>query len=62
MRELNSRQEEIYELIKFLHDSELGYRLNAKKLRDMNIKTARGNVFKDNDVFASQILSSRIFF
>ena len=62
MRELDSRQEEIYELIKFPHDSEFGYRLNAKKLRDINIKTTRGNVFKDNNVFASHMLSSRIFF
>ena len=52
-RELTSRQEEIYELIKSLHDSGLGYRRIAKRLRDMNIKTARGSVFKNNNVFAS---------
>ena len=51
-RELTSRQEEIYELIKSLHDSGLGYRRIAKRLRDMNIKTARGSVFKNNNVFA----------
>ena len=51
-RELTGRQEEIYELIKSLRDSGLGYRRVAKKLRDMNIKTARGTVFKNNNVFA----------
>ena len=51
-RELTNRQEEIYELIKSLHDSGLGYRCIAKRLRDMNIKTARGSVFKNNNVFA----------
>jgi len=51
-RELTSRQEEIYELIKSLHDSGLGYRRIAKRLLDMNIKTARGSVFKNNNVFA----------
>ena len=52
-RELTSRQEEIYELIKSMHDSGLGYRRIAKRLRDMNIKTARGSVFKNNNVFSS---------
>ncbi len=51
-RELTSRQEEIYELIKSMHDSGFGYRRIAKRLRDMNIKTARGSVFKNNNVFA----------
>jgi len=51
-REFTSRQEEIYELIKSLDDSGLGYRRIAKRLRDMNIKTARGSVFKNNNVFA----------
>ena len=51
-RELTSRQEEIYELIKSMHDSGLGYRRIAKRLRDMNIKTARGSIFKNNNVFA----------
>ena len=50
-RELTIRQEEIYELIKSMHDSGLGYRRIAKRLRDMNIKTARGSVFKNNNVF-----------
>ena len=35
-----------------MHDSGLGYRRIAKRLRDMNIKTARGSVFKNNNVFA----------
>ena len=52
-RELTSRQEEIYELIKSMHDSGLGYRRIAKRLRDMNIKTARGSIFKNNNVFRS---------
>ena len=51
-RELTNRQEEIYELIKSMHDSGLGYRRIAKRLRDMNIKTTRGSVFKNNIVFA----------
>ena len=34
-----------------MHDSGLGYRLIAKRLRDMNIKTARRSVF-NNNVFA----------
>ena len=51
-RELTNRQEEICELIKSMHDSGLGYRLIAKRFRDMNIKTARGRVFKNNNVFA----------
>ena len=51
-RELTSRQEEIYELIKSLYDGGLGYRRIAKRLRDMNIKTARGSVFRNNNVFA----------
>ena len=38
-RELTNRQEEIYELIKSMHDSELGYRRIANRLRDMNVKT-----------------------
>ena len=52
-RELTNRQEEIYELIKSMHDSGLGYRRITKRLRDMNIKTALGSVFKNNNVFAS---------
>ena len=51
-QELTSRQEEIYELIKSLHDSGLGYRRIAKRLRDMKIKTDRGSVFKNNILFA----------
>ena len=51
-RELTSRQQEVYELIKSLHDSGLGYRRIGKRLRDMNIKTARETVFKNNNVFA----------
>ena len=51
-RELTSRQEEIYELIKSMHDSGLGYRRIAKRLRDINIKTARGSIFKNTNVFS----------
>ena len=51
-RELTSRQEEIYELIKSMHDSGLGYRRIAKRLRDLNIKTARGSVFKNTNMFS----------
>ena len=51
-REVTSRQEEIYELIKSLQDSGPGYRGIAKRLRDMNIKTAHGSVFNNNNVFA----------
>ena len=54
-RELTNRQEEIYELIKSMQDSGLGYRRIAKRLRDLNIKTARGSVFKNTNVFLSLI-------
>ena len=52
-RDLTSRQEDIYDLIKSMHDSGLGYRRITKRLSDMNIKTVRGSVFKNNNVFAS---------
>ena len=51
-RELTNRQEEIYELIKSMQDSGLGYRRIAKRLRDINIKTARGSTFKNTNVFS----------
>ena len=35
-----------------MHDSGLGYRRIAKRLRDINIKTARGNTFKNTNVFS----------
>ena len=35
-----------------MHGSGLGYRRIAKRLCDMNIKTAHGRVFKNNNVFA----------
>ena len=35
-----------------MHDSGLGYRRIAKRLRDMNIETARGSFFKNNNEFA----------
>ena len=38
-------------MIKSPHDSGLGYRRIAKRLGDMNIKTDRGTVFKNNNVF-----------
>ncbi len=57
-RELTSRQEEIYELIKSMHDSGLGYRRIAKRLRDMNIKTARGSVFKNNKKWTNGLVHS----
>ncbi len=37
-RELTNRQEEIYELIKSMHDSGLGYKSIAKRLCDMKSK------------------------
>ena len=51
-REFLSKQEEIYELIKSQYGGRRGFRRIAKRLRDMNIKTARGSVFKNNNVFA----------
>ena len=36
-RELTNIHEEIYELIKSMHDRGLGYRRIAKRLRNMNI-------------------------
>ena len=35
-----------------MHDSGLGYRRIAKRLRDINIKTARGSIFKNTNVFS----------
>ena len=35
-----------------MHDSGLGYRRIAKRLRNINIKTARGSVFKNTNVFS----------
>ena len=35
-----------------MHDSRLGYIRIAKKLRDINIKTARGSIFKNTNVFS----------
>ena len=42
-----------------MHDSGLGYRRIAKRLRDMNIKTARGSVFKNNNVFAKSLRGTK---
>ena len=44
-RELTSRQEEIYELIKSMHDSGLGYRRIAKRLRDYFVELNHLNTF-----------------
>ena len=35
-----------------MHDNGLGYRRIAKRLRDINIKTAREGVFKNTNVFS----------
>ena len=35
-----------------MQDSGLGYRRIAKRLRDLNIKTARGSVFKNTNVLS----------
>ncbi len=35
-----------------MHDSGLGYRRIAKRLRDLNVKTARGSVFKNTNMFS----------
>ena len=40
-----------------MHDSGLGYRRIAKRLRDMNIKTASGSLFKNNNVVVSMSIN-----
>lgn len=50
-RELQSRKEEVYELIKSKYEGRRGFRRIAKSLRDMNIETALENVFNNNKVF-----------
>ena len=35
-----------------MHDSGLGYRRIARRLHDLNIKTARGSVLKNTNVFS----------
>ena len=35
-----------------MHNSGLGYRRIAKRLHDINIKTARGSIFKNTKVFS----------
>ena len=45
-------QQETHDLIKSLHDGGMGYRKIAQYLNERNIKTARGNSWKNTQVFS----------
>ena len=47
-----SRQEEVYELIKSLQKEGIGYRKIAKYLNANGIKTSKGNLWKNTQVFS----------
>ena len=46
-------QQETHDLIKSLHDGGMGYRKIAQYLNERDIKTARGNSWKNTQVFFS---------
>ena len=48
----SEKQQETYDLIKSLHDSGLGYRKIAQHLNEKGIKTAKGNVWKNTQVYS----------
>ena len=45
-------QQEIHDLIKSLHNGGMGYRKIAKYPNEQGIKTARGNTWKNTQVFS----------
>ena len=45
-------QQETHDLIKSLHDGGMGYRKIAQYLNERDIKTARGNSWKNTQVFS----------
>ena len=51
-QEYTEQQHQNYELIKSLHDRGMGYRKIAQYLNERDIKTARGNSWKNTQVFS----------
>ena len=45
----SEEQEQTHNLIKSLHDSGLGYRKISQILNEKNIKTSKGNTWKNNN-------------
>ena len=48
----SEEQEQTHNLIKSLHDSGLGYRKISKILNEKNIKTSKGNTWKNTQVYS----------
>ena len=48
----SEEQQETYDLIKSLYDSGLGYRKIAQYLNEKEIKTAKGNDWKNTQVYS----------
>ena len=60
-RNWTEEQQRNHDLIKSLHDGGMGYRKIADYLNEQGIKTARGNTWKNTQVFSvSQEISSKI--
>ena len=51
-RNWSEEQQETHDLIKSLHDSGLGYRKIAQHLNEKGIKTAKGNDWKNTQVYS----------
>ena len=51
-RNWSEEQQETHDLIKSLHDSSLGYRKIAQHLNEKGIKTAKGNDWKNTQVYS----------
>ena len=51
-KKYSSQQQENYDLIKSLHKKGLGYRKIANHLNATNIKTSRGNPWKNSNVYS----------
>ena len=52
-QEYTEQQHQNYKLIKSLHDGGMGYRKIADYLNEQGIKTARGNPWKNTQVFSA---------
>ena len=48
----SEEQEQTHNLIKSLHDSGLGYRKISQILNEKNIKTSKGNTWKNTQVYS----------
>ena len=51
-QEYTEQQHQNYELIKSLHDGGMGYRKIAQYLNEKDIKTAKGNKWKNTQVYS----------